>query len=100
MYETYKIKWDGISITVEFAKCYSPAYKEIQGHGMSHIRIKRDTKGQLPISETGDRSRFIPLPQIEEYGDVKNYVTTWLDHSGKFKKWKDYIADERQLKLF
>ena len=44
MYETHMIKWDGISITVEFKKCYSPAYKEIQGHDMSHIRIKRNTK--------------------------------------------------------
>ena len=93
-YEEYHIAWQGIDITIR----YTPQWTHFSN--MANIEIKRDDKGQLPISETGFHYDFISNTLIEDKGGPVEYVTGMLNEYALKKQWIDYLADQRQLKLF
>ena len=99
-YQIYHIVWQGIPITIRHHSNWSNAYEKIQEFCMTHTEIIRDDGKQLPMTETGYRSHFMDERQFEDYDDVIDYVTRWLDDKAQSKAWKKYIANQNQLKLF
>ncbi|MEO1262062.1 MAG: hypothetical protein AAFZ15_24875 [Bacteroidota bacterium] len=94
------IIWEGIAIDVVYIPEYSPGFTKTYGWRMAHLCIKRQDKGQLPMTETGYKSHFTNAANIEEIGGTESYVRALLDEYGSSKKWKEYAAKERQMTLF
>lgn len=44
---------------------------------------------QIPITETGYRSHFLPDGNVEEHGGPEAYVLAWLDHEADSAAWKN-----------
>ncbi|PCI52700.1 MAG: hypothetical protein COB36_14560 [Alphaproteobacteria bacterium] len=64
------------------------------------LQKSRDQGAALPITETGYRSHFTPLGNIEPYGDAVTFVKEWLDHAGQSEDWKILQDEARQMSLF
>ena len=96
------LEWEGISVDIEYNDEWSN-FPELN-HYVHHIAIKRRDKGQLPMSETGYRSHFMAGTNKEDalqpYENAIDLVKAWLDEAGKSKKWKAYVASQKQLTLF
>ena len=92
--------WEGIAIDVAYTPDYSPAFGKIYGWTLAHLSIKRQGKGQIPISETGYKSHFTNAANIEEMGGPETYVQEWLNEEKSSEAWQSYIAKARQLTLF
>jgi len=74
--------------------------KKFQGFDMTHLVIKRDDGGRLPMTNTGYISHFMAEQHYEEYASILDYVKAWLDHDAKSKEWKKYEVESQQLTLF
>ena len=85
------IKWQGLTIDLEYTPDYSPAFKENYGWPLAHLSIKRRDKGQLPMTGTGYRSHFTAAANIEDHGGPEGFVRAWLEEGAKSEKWKGYI---------
>lgn len=100
-YQTLTMTWNSIAMTINYCESWMTWLSdEEKADYMAHIEILRDDKKQLPMTETGYRSHFIRKAVVDNSGGVLDYVKAWLDHEGQSKKWKDYVANEAQLKLF
>ena len=98
--QIFKIVWQGIPITIKFNPCWSKVYDDIQGSKMTHTEVIRDDRKELPITGSGYRSHFMDERDFADYSDITTYVLEWLDHEAQSKNWKNYVADQNQLKLF
>ena len=63
-----------------------------------HLEVRCDEK--LPITETGYKSHFMPLEQLEGYASPADYVRAWLDHAAGDTAWKRHVEASRQGSLF
>ena len=99
-YQTITMIWNEIAITIRHNPNWLSSGKETYGEYLTHTEIRSDDGKQLPMTETGYRSHFTMKSNIDEYRDVRGFVKAWLDEEGKSKKWKAYVADQAQLKLF
>lgn len=97
--ETIRFDWHGISVSVEFRPEWG-VHRELYGYPMTHLQIRREDGGPLPITETGYRSHFMAGPVIEEAGGPEAFVRDWLDSYAKGKTWRKAQADWRQPSLF
>ena len=79
---------------------WSRGHYQVHGSKMTHTEIIRDDGKQLPITDSGYRSHFMDSTHLDKYNGILDYVTRWLDHQAQSKKWKAYVADQEQLKLF
>lgn len=97
-----EIDWQGITLSVTFVADHSPAVRPLLGYSMAHIAVRsiRPEGAKLPITETGYRSHFLPLPEVEELGGPLAYVRAWLDHEASRPAWKAQAEAARQLGLF
>ena len=96
------LKWRSYVIQVDFTKSYSRAFEEVYGYPMSHIEIRtiEPDLAPLPVSDTGYRSIFITLPEIENLGGVKAMIKDYLDDAARNKLWKAQEEKARQYDLF
>ncbi|WP_299293937.1 N-6 DNA methylase [uncultured Tateyamaria sp.] len=79
------IDWHGQNLTIRFC----PAWL---GEETAHLEILTEDRTPHPISDTGYKSHFVQLQQVEEAGGPVAYVLAWLR-----------VADDgkpRQLSLF
>jgi hypothetical protein len=65
---------------------------------MCHIEVRCDQA--IPITETGYRSHFMPLLNLEDYGCYVAYVEAWLEEAAQSKSWKVLDEAKRQGNLF
>lgn len=99
-YKTLSLIWREVAITVRYCDDWSRGHYQIHGSKMTHTEIIRDDGKQLPITDSGYRSHFMDITHLDKYNGILDYVTRWLDHQAQSKKWKAYVADQGQLKLF
>jgi hypothetical protein len=89
---TEVIDWQGLSLSVTFDSDWS-------GLGyFAHIEVvtvKPDCAPN-PISETGYKSHFLPVNEIENAEELRQYVLAWLEHAAKSGRWQA----NAQLSLF
>lgn len=93
--ERYQIDWSGIKITIK----YEPILWDVT----SHLEVQSLTpeRAQLPITETGYKSLFLPIGTVEaEYASPVDFVRAWLDHEAQSKDWRDHVAASAQGELF
>lgn len=87
-----RITWRGIGIEVSF----SPS--DIMAH--AHLELHTDNRAQLPVTETGYRSHFLPRGVVEAAGGPEAFVLAWLEKESKSPEWRKREAAARQLDLF
>ena len=96
--QIFKYNWQGIDIKISFIPDYSKGFREIMGVSQSHIEVRANQP--LPITNTGYRSLFLTLPEVEKEGGAEKLVQNWLHEASKSKEWKEYISSKMQLPLF
>jgi len=85
--EKHTIIWRGIAVEITFTP---------EKFGMvDHIELRAADKTPLPVTETGYRSKFLPLGHVAAHGGAVAFVTSWLDHEAARIDWKG-----AQLSLF
>ena len=94
--EKYTLNWQGIALSVSYSRSWIPALEDDIGGSLSHLEIRSDDRGPLPITETGYRSRFLPASEIDAAGGPVAYVTAWLNHAEKDPAWET----GKQISLF
>jgi hypothetical protein len=89
---TEVIDWQGLSLSVTFDSDWS-------GLGyVAHIEVVtvKPDRAPNPISETGYKSHFLPVNEIESAQELRQYVLAWLEHAAKKSRWQA----SAQLSLF
>ena len=93
--ETHTIQWEGITIQVR----YNPEQWGITSH--IELETLKPVRAQLPITETGYRSHFVPIGTVEATGlTVCEYVHAWLEHAAKRPEWREAQQKAAQGELF
>ena len=87
------VVWEGITINVS----YKP--KDIMAYAHLELRVQLPHK-EIPVTETGYRSHFLPPGIVEEAGGPEAFVLAWLTEEAKTPQWKKRDAAARQLSLF
>ncbi len=89
---TEVIDWQGLSLSVTF----SPDWNG-WGH-VAHMEIEtiKPVHAQNPISESGYKSHFLPLNEVENTEELRAYILAWLTEAAKKSDWKAHA----QLSLF
>lgn len=90
---TSQIDWRGVTIRIVF---WQRRWKS----DFDHLEVTTMDDAQIPITETGYRSHFLPVGIVKEYGGPKAYVLAWLDHEADSAAWKDKFEASKQLSLF
>ena len=77
--EKHTIVWRGITVEITFTP---------KKFGMTdHIELRTADRTPLPVTETGYRSNFLTLGQVEAHGGAVAYVRDWLDHGAARTEW-------------
>lgn len=90
-YETFILIWAGISVEISHQANWLNS-------GYWHIELRCDEP--LPVTETGYRSYFVPMPEFSDGVGIRDCVTDWLDAAADRPIWQKYLEDSKQLKLF
>lgn len=90
---TSQFDWRGVTIRIVFRK---RRWKS----DFDHLEITAMNDAQIPITETGYRSHFLPDGIVEEHGGPEAYVLAWLDHEAESEAWKEKFETAKQLSLF
>ena len=89
--ESTSIVWQGI--TVELTCVF-----EWPIETFCHIEVCCDQR--LPITETGYKSHFMPMVQLNEYEGYVDFVRDWLEDASRDVAWRAYVETSRQGDLF
>lgn len=89
--------WQGMALSVTFEADFLNMSRH-SGFATAHLQIRASQR--LPITETGYRSHFLPLVEIDEAGGPVAYALAWLDLAAADPEWKAYQNAQRQLSLF
>ncbi len=95
--------WRGITVQVEYeADWLGAAARGSKLIASGHLQLRSITpeRAPLPVTETGYRSHFLPMGEVEATGGPVAYATKWLDHMAQSREWKTYEQASRQLSLF
>lgn len=85
--EVHNITWRGTDIEIVYVA---------QKFGIvDHIQLFTHPRTPLPVTETGYISNHLPVGTVEERGGAVAFVTAWLEHDAKQKRWNG-----TQLSLF
>ncbi len=93
--KVFQISWKRIPIEITFSFMLKDIVPQLV-----HLSIQSEDRIPLPITETGYRSKFLYLDEIDYHGGVIPYVEKWLEKCSQSKKWKQYEAKNLQLMLF
>lgn len=87
--QEYSAEWHGIRLLIRHTHDFMNLSK--LGLNIDQVEIWSEDRRPLPITETGYRCKFIDRSDLDDYVDVVEFVTMWLDVEGE--------AD-RQMSLF
>lgn len=90
---TSQTDWRGVTIRIVFRK-------RRWNSDFDHLEITAMNDAEIPITETGYRSHFLPGGIVEEHGGPEAYALAWLDHEAEKDDWKQKIDAAKQLCLF
>ena len=100
--DVFILHWRGYDIEVTFLQSFTDGFEDIQGYKMSHVEVRtiRPKRAPLPITDTGYRSIFMPLPEIIRLGGVKTMLIDALNEAADTQAWKDTEAKAKQYDFF
>lgn len=90
-YGRFTLQWSDIIIDVSFRANWL---------NTDHWHIELRADQPLPVTETGYRSQFVPMTDLEDEAAIREFVLFWLDDGATRPDWQRFVADSRQLKLF
>ena len=90
-FETATLTWR--SIDIETSCKYAHPIE-----GFCHIEVR--CAERLPITETGYKSHFMPMVELEGVESHTTYIAAWLEHAAQSKDWQRYVESRRQGDLF
>lgn len=95
--EHHRFTWTSGHLTLEIEIAYTPNL-----HIFDHLGIHavKPAKAQLPISETGYRSHYVPAGTVAAAGGPAQAVQIILDEAATSSKWQEYLESQRQGSLF
>lgn len=95
------LEWDGILIEVAFEADWLGSSPRL-GFQMAHLEVRRlaPEKAELPITQTGYRSHFLPKAEVLEAGGPLAYVRDWLQEAASDPEWIKRQEAARQFSLF
>ena len=96
--EVSTIVWRSIKIMINYKPKYFESSKT--GFSIAHLEVITENKAPLPFTESGYRSHFTDVSEIEAYGTPTDFVKAWLAETSKSKKWKEQERKQNQLSLF
>jgi hypothetical protein len=94
--------WRGITIQVEYEADWLGAAARGSFHATAHLQLRTlcPERAQLPVTETGYRSHFLPMGEVEAAGGPVAYALAWLDYMAQSREWRRIEQESRQLSLF
>jgi hypothetical protein len=94
--------WRGIMIQVDYEADWLGAAARGSTHATAHLQLRSISRerAQLPVTETGYRSHFLPMGEAEASGGPAAYVIAWLDYMAQSAEWRRHEQESRQLSLF
>lgn len=97
--EHYEVSWRGLRVLVAFeADAFGTSRDLCQ---FCHLELINALTGKaLPVSETGYRSHYIPVSEVDAAGGPVKYATAWLDAASRSAAWKAIEREQRQGCLF
>lgn len=95
-YETYRIDWQGLGVTIRWA----PHWTNSSTYPVAHLELISDGRVKLPVTETGYRSHFTSREGVEDHGGPVAFVIAWLDHEAQSDAWQRHVEQSKQLSLF
>jgi hypothetical protein len=90
-YQTFTLIWAERSIAVSHQVNWLRS-------GYWHIELR--CADQLPVTQTGYRSIFVPQADFADETAIKDFVTRLLDEAAVSPAWQAYLVASRQLTLF
>lgn len=90
---TNRIDWQGVLLSITF-------HERRWNLEFDHLEIRVIGEGEIPITETGYRSNFLPAGITAEFGGPDDYVRAWLDFEAQSPEWKKRQEAARQMSLF
>lgn len=90
---TSQIVWRDISVEITF-------HKRRWNSDFDHLEVTAMNDAQIPVTETGYRSHFLPDGIVSDHGGPEAYVLAWLDHEADSEAWKKREEASRQMSLF
>lgn len=94
--ETFTVDWQGIALLVS----YEVRWLYLESTDSAHLQAKSVGRIQLPITETGYRSHFVPAEEIAQSGGPVACAAAWLDYMAQLREWRVYSEASRHLSLF
>lgn len=94
------IIWRGLHVRVQFIPVYAKGFLELYGWSMAHLEITSKNRVELPVTETGYRSHFLPEEEVKARGGPEAYVRAWLDHAALSPVWIAKREAAKQMSLF
>ena len=64
-----------------------------------HAHIEIRCAEPLPITNTGYRSHFMPIRELEQWNSLDAFLLAWLDEASGSKDWQRIWAMRQQLSL-
>lgn len=91
--------WNGIEIEIRWNADYL-AFDD--GRSLAHLEVQsiKPPRAPLPITETGYRSHFIEVDEVENFGGPASYVDAWFHDITSRKPVRSGAAQSPQLSLF
>ncbi len=91
-----------LSIEIRYAPSWSRAYLEVYGKPLAHLEITtiEPARAELPITETGYQSLFLPASAFEDEGGPVAFVQAWLEGEAESEAWKQREEAARHMSLF
>jgi len=97
-YESHRLEWNGLVIEVRYCRSWSRAYEATYDYPLAHIEVRSTVP--LPITETGYRSHFTSVDEIEAAGGAVAFILSALDEAAKDAAWIKREEASRQMALF
>lgn len=92
--------WRGITVQVEYeADWLGAAARGSKLIASAHLQLRSVSpeRARLPVTETGYRSHFLPMGEVEAAGGPVAYATAWLNAAAASRVWAAYERESRQL---
>ncbi len=89
----FRLVWQGITIYLKWEP-------EAFGGTIAHLEVMSENRVRIPITETGYRSHFCHLSDIEAHGGPIEFARAWLDQASQSPDWKSYLKDKDTQSFF
>lgn len=95
--EKSQLIWRGIQVDIIYKPNYfSNSSKYI--NQLAHLEVRSNQP--IPITETGYKSIFLYVYEVEEAGGAISLIEKLLNESATSKEWQEYEISQQPISLF